>query len=60
MAKVLIIDDEPNIRKALREILEYEKHEVFEAENAKYLEKKAEQDRKAAEKAAKKAAKKAK
>ncbi len=35
MAKVLIIDDEPNIRKALREILEYEKHEVFEAENAK-------------------------
>jgi GPH family glycoside/pentoside/hexuronide:cation symporter len=32
----------------------------FEAENAKYLEKKAEQERKAAEKAAKKAAKKAK
>ncbi len=32
----------------------------FEAENAKYLEKKAEKDRKAAEKAAKKAAKKAK
>ena len=33
MSKILVIDDEKNIRKALREILEYEKHTVDEAEN---------------------------
>lgn len=31
MSKILIIDDEPSIRKSLREILEYEKHEIEEA-----------------------------
>ena len=31
MAKLLIIDDEKSIRKTLREILEYEKHQVDEA-----------------------------
>jgi len=35
MSKILILDDEPIIRKALREILEYEKYEVEEAENVK-------------------------
>jgi two-component system nitrogen regulation response regulator NtrX len=33
MAKILIIDDEKPIRKALREILEYENHKVEEAED---------------------------
>lgn len=33
MAKILIIDDEKSIRNVLREILEYEKYEVNEAEN---------------------------
>lgn len=33
MAKILIIDDEKSIRRALREILEYEKYEVDEAED---------------------------
>jgi len=33
MAKILIIDDEKNIRSTLREILEYEKYEVEEAED---------------------------
>jgi len=33
MAKVLIIDDEPTIRRALKEILEYEQCEVMEAED---------------------------
>ncbi|MEI6575076.1 MAG: sigma-54 dependent transcriptional regulator [Bacteroidota bacterium] len=33
MAKILIIDDERPIRAVLREILEYEKYEVEEAEN---------------------------
>jgi len=33
MAKILIIDDEKPIRVALRDILEYEKYEVDEAEN---------------------------
>lgn len=33
MAKILIIDDEAAIRKALREILEYEKYQVFEAKD---------------------------
>lgn len=33
MSKVLIIDDEPAIRKALKEILEYESFEVAEAED---------------------------
>jgi len=35
MSKILIVDDEPIIRKALREILEYEKYEVEEAQNVK-------------------------
>lgn len=35
MAKILIIDDERSIRKALREILEFEKYEVDEAEDGK-------------------------
>ncbi len=33
MAKILIIDDEKSIRSTLREILEYEKYQVEEAEN---------------------------
>ncbi len=33
MAKILIIDDEKNIRYSLREILEYEKYEVDEAKD---------------------------
>ncbi len=33
MAKILIIDDEKSIRSTLREILEYEKYEVAEAED---------------------------
>lgn len=33
MTKVLIIDDEKSIRQTLREILEYEKYQVEEAEN---------------------------
>ncbi len=33
MAKILIVDDEKNIRSALREILEYEKYEVDEAKD---------------------------
>lgn len=33
MARILIIDDEKSIRKTLREILEYEKFEVDEADN---------------------------
>ncbi|MFN0032586.1 MAG: sigma-54-dependent transcriptional regulator, partial [Flavobacteriales bacterium] len=33
MARILVIDDEPAIRKALKEILEYEKYEVTEAED---------------------------
>jgi len=35
MAKILIIDDERAIRRALREILEFEDFEVEEAENGK-------------------------
>lgn len=35
MAKILIIDDEKNIRYTLREILEYEKYEVDEAKDGK-------------------------
>jgi DNA-binding NtrC family response regulator len=35
MSKILIVDDETPIRKALRDILEYEKYEVEEAENAR-------------------------
>ena len=35
MSKVLVIDDERSIRRSLREILEYEKFEVLEAEDAK-------------------------
>lgn len=31
MAKILIVDDESSIRRTLRDILEYEKYEVFEA-----------------------------
>lgn len=33
MKKILIIDDERSIRRALREILEFESYQVFEAEN---------------------------
>ena len=33
MNKILIIDDEKPIRSALREILEYEKYNVEDAEN---------------------------
>lgn len=33
MAKILIIDDEANIRTCLRDILEYEKYEIDEAEH---------------------------
>lgn len=35
MTKILIIDDEKSIRHTLREILEYEKYEIDEAENGK-------------------------
>jgi DNA-binding NtrC family response regulator len=35
MAKILIIDDEPSIRRALKEILEFESFEVAEAENGR-------------------------
>ena len=35
MSKILIVDDEAVIRAALREILEYEKYEIEEAENVK-------------------------
>jgi len=35
MSKILIIDDERAIRRALREILEFEEFEVVEAENGK-------------------------
>ncbi len=35
MAKILIIDDEPSIRRALKEILEFEQYEVNEAENGR-------------------------
>ncbi len=31
MAKILVIDDEKSIRNSLKEILEYEKHEVQDA-----------------------------
>ncbi|MCZ6692267.1 MAG: response regulator, partial [Bacteroidetes bacterium] len=33
MVKILIIDDEKSIRNTLREILEYEKYQVSEAED---------------------------
>jgi len=33
MAKILIIDDEKSIRKSLREILEFEKYKIEEAED---------------------------
>jgi two-component system nitrogen regulation response regulator NtrX len=35
MSKILIIDDERSIRRALKEILEFENYEVHEAENGK-------------------------
>ena len=35
MGKILIIDDERAIRRALREILEFEEYEIDEAENGK-------------------------
>ena len=35
MAKILIIDDESNIRSTLKEILEYENYEVDEAQDGK-------------------------
>ncbi|RMF01533.1 MAG: sigma-54-dependent Fis family transcriptional regulator [Bacteroidetes bacterium] len=33
MARILVVDDEPQIRRALRDILEFEKHKVVEAAN---------------------------
>ena len=33
MAKILVVDDEKNIRRVVREYAEFEGHEVFEAEN---------------------------
>ena len=33
MAKILVIDDEKSIRNSLKDVLEYEKHEVFLAED---------------------------
>jgi len=33
MSKILVIDDEPAIRKALKEILEYESFEVTDVED---------------------------
>ena len=33
MAKILIVDDESRIRRSLREILEYEKYDIDEAED---------------------------
>lgn len=45
MTKILIIDDEKSIRHTLREILEYEKYQIEEAENGKIgLEKLKEED----------------
>ncbi|WP_422359298.1 sigma-54-dependent transcriptional regulator [Reichenbachiella sp.] len=45
MTKILIIDDEKSIRHTLREILEYEKYQIEEAENGKVgLEKLKEED----------------
>ena len=35
MSKILVIDDERAIRRAMREILEFEEFEVDEAENGK-------------------------
>ena len=45
MSKVLIIDDEKSIRSTLREILEYEKFKVEEAENGQEGLKKAEKEK---------------
>lgn len=44
MARILIIDDEKSIRRALKEILEYEKYEVEEAEDALVALKKIEEE----------------
>ena len=33
MAKILIVDDEKSIRRTLREILEFEKYDISEAED---------------------------
>ena len=35
MAKILVIDDERSIRNTLKDILEFEKHQVATAENGK-------------------------
>ena len=35
MAKILVIDDERSIRNTLKDILEFEKHQVVLAENGK-------------------------
>ncbi|GBD33043.1 Chemotaxis protein CheY [bacterium HR33] len=35
MARILVIDDDPDVRRALRKILEAEGHQVLEAENGK-------------------------
>ena len=36
MSKILVIDDERAIRNTLKEVLEYEKHEVDLAENGSH------------------------
>ena len=45
MAKILVIDDEKSIRNSLREILEYEKHEVQDAPDGQAGLKKAESEK---------------
>lgn len=35
MAKILVVDDEKGVRESIKEVLEYEKHEVLLAENGK-------------------------
>jgi DNA-binding NtrC family response regulator len=45
MAKVLIVDDEASIRRTLRDILEFEKYEVFEASDGLECVVKTKQDR---------------
>ena len=35
MSKILVIDDERSIRRALKEIFEFESYDVHEAENGK-------------------------
>lgn len=35
MSRILVIDDDPDVRQLLRRALEHDKHEVLEAENGK-------------------------